>query len=238
MNIAYFLLPKNRVAYLYDDYTFRQGLEKMRHHGYTAIPVISRDGKYVGTVSEGDFLWRLLSDEQDSQRACSMKDLEQLCVRDILRETQYLPVRITVSMEELLSSAANLGAWDLLGGGVLADCLKHSRLDEAQSCIHALQVQLGRFEQELADVKLSGGIMLEVGGFLRFADIFVDDIFSGAMVLGRIRDARGQVSSVAQQLHGTMQTLCRLKAESLHRLGALQEERTQLLLQTEREQAG
>ena len=107
MNIAYFLLPKNRVAYLYGDYTFRQGLEKMRHHGYTAIPVISRDGKYVGTVSEGDFLWRLLSDEQDSQRACSMKDLEQLRVRDILRETQYLPVRITVSMEELLSSAMN-----------------------------------------------------------------------------------------------------------------------------------
>ena len=107
MNIAYFLLSKNRFAYLYDDYTFRQGLEKMRHHGYTAIPVISRDGKYVGTVSEGDFLWRLLSDEQDSQRACSMKDLEQLRVRDILRETQYLPVRITVSMEELLSSAMN-----------------------------------------------------------------------------------------------------------------------------------
>ena len=79
----------------------------MRHHGYTAIPVISRDGKYVGTVSEGDFLWRLLSDERDSQRACSMKDLEQLRVRDILRETQYLPVRITVSMEELLSSAMN-----------------------------------------------------------------------------------------------------------------------------------
>ena len=107
MNIAYFLLPKKRVAYLYDDYTFRQGLEKMRHHGYTAIPVISRDGRYVGTVSEGDFLWCLLSDEQDSQRACSMKDLEQLRVRDILRETQYLPVRITVSMEELLSSAMN-----------------------------------------------------------------------------------------------------------------------------------
>ena len=106
MNIAYFLLPKNRVAYLYDDYTFRQGLEKMRHHGYTAIPVISRDGKYVGTVSEGDFLWRLVSDDRDS-RTCSMKELEQLRVRDILRETQYLPVRITVSMEELLSSAMN-----------------------------------------------------------------------------------------------------------------------------------
>ena len=107
MNIAYFLLPKKRVAYLYDDYTFRQGLEKMRHHGYTAIPVISRDGKYVGTVSEGDFLWRLVADEGEGQRPCSLTALEQLQVRDILRETQYLPVRITVSMEELLTSAMN-----------------------------------------------------------------------------------------------------------------------------------
>ena len=45
MNIAYFLLPKSRTAYLYDDYTVRQGLEKMRYHGYAAIPVISRDGR-------------------------------------------------------------------------------------------------------------------------------------------------------------------------------------------------
>ena len=85
MNIAYFLLPKNSVAYLYDDCTFRQGLEKMRHHGYTAIPVITRDGQYVGTVSEGDFLWQLLDEERESSRPCSMKDLEQLKVRDILR---------------------------------------------------------------------------------------------------------------------------------------------------------
>ena len=105
MNIAYFLLPKVRVAYLYDDCTFRQGLEKMRHHGYTAIPVISRTGQYIGTVSEGDFLWRLLSGE-GAQR-CTMKDLEQLQVRDILRPNSYPSVRITVTMDELLESAMN-----------------------------------------------------------------------------------------------------------------------------------
>lgn len=104
MNIAYFLLPKNTVAYLYDDYTFRQGLEKMRYHGYTAIPVITREGQYVGTVSEGDFLWRLLSQE-DTSRPLSMKELEGLRVRDILDRDAYPPVRITVSMEELLNSA-------------------------------------------------------------------------------------------------------------------------------------
>ena len=107
MNIAYFLLPKNRVAYLYDDYTFRQGLEKMRYHGYTAIPVISRGGKYVGTISEGDFLWQILSNDAESRQIRSMKDLEQLHIRDLLRGNNYPPVRITVSMEELLSNAMN-----------------------------------------------------------------------------------------------------------------------------------
>ena len=103
MNIAYFLLPKGQVAYLYDDCTFRQGLEKMRHHGYTALPVISRIGQYVGTVSEGDFLWRILSE----QGPCTMRDLEQLQVRDLLRGNLYPPVRITVTMDELLESAMN-----------------------------------------------------------------------------------------------------------------------------------
>ena len=79
VNIAYFLLPKSRIAYLYDDFTFRQGLEKMRNRGYTAIPVITRDGRYVGTVSEGDFLWRLLDTDDPS-----MKKAEELRVRDII----------------------------------------------------------------------------------------------------------------------------------------------------------
>ena len=100
MNIAYLLTPKHRVAYLYDDNTIRQGLEKLRHHGRSAVPVIDRKGRYVGTVSEGDFLWRLLPD--DSRPLCTMKDMERLHVRDILRENPS--VRITAAIEELLES--------------------------------------------------------------------------------------------------------------------------------------
>ena len=105
LNIAYFLLPKNRVAFLYDDYTFRQGLEKMRHHGYTAIPVITREGRYVGTVSEGDSLWKLLAAEKGPLQERTMRDLEALPVRDIVRTDTYPSVGITISMEELLTSA-------------------------------------------------------------------------------------------------------------------------------------
>ena len=103
MNIAYFLHPKGQVAFLYDDYTFRQGLEKMKHHGYTAIPVISRTGQYVGTVSEGNFLWQLVQEENEVSH--TMKELEQLQVRDILDPSASPSVRITVTMDELLDSA-------------------------------------------------------------------------------------------------------------------------------------
>ncbi len=106
VNIAYFLLPKVSVAYLYEDFTFRQGLEKMRRNGYSAIPVITRDGQYAGTVSEGDFLWHLL-DERMALRVGFRANLEQLRIRDILRVDNYRPVRITVSMEELMHSVIN-----------------------------------------------------------------------------------------------------------------------------------
>lgn len=107
LNIAYFLIPKSKVAFLYDDFTFRQGLEKMRHHGYTAIPVISRSGQYVGTVSEGDFLWHLLQNVRDDTQVLTIKEVETLQVRDILGADKYPCVHITVSMDDLLASAMN-----------------------------------------------------------------------------------------------------------------------------------
>ena len=61
MNIFQFLTPKSSVAYVEDSSTLRQALEKMRHHGYTALPVIDNDGRYIGTVNEGDFLWDIVN---------------------------------------------------------------------------------------------------------------------------------------------------------------------------------
>ena len=59
MNIAFFLTPKNEVVCENQDATMRQVMEKMEHYGYTAIPIIDREGKYVGTLTEGDLLWKL-----------------------------------------------------------------------------------------------------------------------------------------------------------------------------------
>lgn len=107
MNIAYFLLPKNQVAYLYDDYTFRQGLEKMHRQEHAAIPVITREGKYAGTISEGDFLWHLIETNPEALTVHTMRDMESLYIKDILQTESYPPVRITVTMDELLHSATH-----------------------------------------------------------------------------------------------------------------------------------
>ena len=97
MNAAFFLIPKSQVATLEDDDTFRQGLEKMRYHGYTAIPVLTKQGKYVGTLSEGDLLWNLVD-----IGGASMEECEDLHIADILKPDRNPPVKITAKADELL----------------------------------------------------------------------------------------------------------------------------------------
>lgn len=100
MNVISLLTPKAQVGYLYEDYTVRQGLERMRVLGYTALPVLARDGRYVGTVSEGDFLWHILDKGNNSLRA-----MERSPLCSILREDFNPAVSIGVTMEQLVERA-------------------------------------------------------------------------------------------------------------------------------------
>ena len=100
MNVLMLLKPKKTVKYLYENNTLRQGLEKMRAHSYTAIPVISEDGKYAGTVSEGDFLYYLVDLHNNR-----INEKERHRVSDILRRGFNPAVRIDVTMEELHNRA-------------------------------------------------------------------------------------------------------------------------------------
>jgi len=100
MNIAFLLKPKSQVAYLVEGSSFRQGMEKLHRHGYTAIPVISRDGRYRGCISEGDFLWNIMS-----MGSLETHDLEQARIDDIISQDRMPPVRITANVEALLTRA-------------------------------------------------------------------------------------------------------------------------------------
>ena len=100
MNIAFLLTPKSQVTYIYEDSTFRQALEKLRHHGYSAVPVLTRDGGYAGTLSEGDFLWSMLE-----MGGASLADCEGIRGSDIKKTDRNRAVHITADTDELISRA-------------------------------------------------------------------------------------------------------------------------------------
>ena len=44
MNILFFLTPKALCSYIDDGCTLRQAMERMENSGYTALPVLDKDG--------------------------------------------------------------------------------------------------------------------------------------------------------------------------------------------------
>ena len=100
MNVVSLLTPKIQVVYLYEDYTIQKSLKILREHGFTAVPVLTREGQYVGTVSEGDFLWHFLDREDDSLRL-----QERGLLKEVLRPNFNPPVSVRVGMEALLERA-------------------------------------------------------------------------------------------------------------------------------------
>ena len=110
MNIASILIPKSMVTYLYDDFSFRQGLEKMRYHKRTAVPVVTRENQYVGTLSEGDFLWYLtdyMKNAEKNHKIVEFRDFETIALRELLKKDKNPPVRINTNYAQLLECALN-----------------------------------------------------------------------------------------------------------------------------------
>ncbi len=126
------------------------------------------------------------------------KELEEAISAGIYAE------QIAEGILKSLSSAESWGTFDLLGGGIIADAVKHNHLDEAQSQVEELQEALRRFKTELADVEIIADMQVNVDGFLRFADYFFDGLFADWSVMNRISEAQGRVEKVKGQIESVL----------------------------------
>lgn len=102
MNILFFLTPKSEVAHVHEEDSLRQVLEKMEHHGYTAVPLLSKDGKYIGTITEGDLLW-----EMKDKGFPSLYEMEEVSVMELKRRRDNEPVRARAVVEDLIGKVVN-----------------------------------------------------------------------------------------------------------------------------------
>lgn len=97
-NVLFFLKFKNTVRFFYDSITVGEALSMMKEYGYSAVPVISTRGVYMGSVSEGDFLWYLLENSES-------ENVLEASVGSIIRPEYMPPVSVNVSFADLLEAS-------------------------------------------------------------------------------------------------------------------------------------
>ena len=78
----------------------RQALERMKYHRYAAIPIIDDSGKYVGTLTEDDLLWKI-----KNTPGLTFKNTEKIQLNEIERYTQNKQVSVNAQMENLIARA-------------------------------------------------------------------------------------------------------------------------------------
>lgn len=100
MNIAFFLTPKSQVVHEKITSTLRRAMERMEYHRYTAIPLVDDKGKYIGTLTEGDILWKIKNDPD-----INLKNTEKILIKDVPRHVQAKAVSINSNIENLIIAA-------------------------------------------------------------------------------------------------------------------------------------
>lgn len=101
-SILFYLTPKSQVAFCIDNFTLRQVVEKMDYHHYTAMPILNKEGKYVGTITEGDLLWTIRE-----RNSLNYQASEQIPLQEINLKRKYKTVNISSSISNLLETVEN-----------------------------------------------------------------------------------------------------------------------------------
>ncbi|MBH1941868.1 CBS domain-containing protein [Mobilitalea sibirica] len=100
MNIAFFLTPKSEIVWVENTFTVRQTMEKMEHHRYSAIPILNKTGKYIGTITEGDLLWYFKNGLE-----ITFKDTSKISINTVKRYKDNKPISINSQIEDIISLA-------------------------------------------------------------------------------------------------------------------------------------
>lgn len=100
MNILLWLTPKSEVDYIVDDASLFKTLQTMQNRKFAAIPIISKNGKYVGTITSGDILG-CIKENFD----LSIKASADFPVRNVKRTRDNRAISVNATMDEVITLA-------------------------------------------------------------------------------------------------------------------------------------
>jgi hypothetical protein len=130
-----------------------------------------------------------------------------------------------------LKSARNWGTFDLVGGGLIATAVKHSKIDRARESVHHVQQLMRIFQRELADIDSRIDIDLDISSFLTFADYFFDGLIVDWVVQSRIGRSLDSAVQAAEQVHGIVQQLQVNLKETQSKRNYIEQEKHKLIEQ-------
>ncbi|MEK5027475.1 CBS domain-containing protein [Paenibacillus sp. FSL M7-1046] len=126
MEISSFLLPKDQVAFIASSISMLEAMEQLEQHYYSAIPIIDNEGKYVGTLSEGDLLWKLKNTAD-----LGFENMREVTVSEIQRHVHNESVEIHAQMEDMLTLAADQNFVPVVdGAGVFLGIIRRKDIIE------------------------------------------------------------------------------------------------------------
>ena len=106
-----------------------------------------------------------------------------------------------------LNSAKNWGIVDMLGGGLITDIIKHTKMNNAKTHMEQAKWDLESFGKELSDVAGYVSFKFNTADFLSFADYFFDGLLADWMMQDRINKARSQVDEAIRRVEYIMERL-------------------------------
>lgn len=142
-------------------------------------------------------------------------------------------LRVANDVATSLKHAEGLSVIDLLGNSFLSEVAKHETLDEAQKNMEELQVDLQRFNKELADVELRPQLQVSITQLLKFSDLMLDGLLTDETVQEGIQNALGQTDQTRDQILGLLRQLQTRLEEVRHRLIKVRQEMDELIVSIE-----
>ncbi|MEA4895461.1 MAG: hypothetical protein VB064_09365 [Oscillospiraceae bacterium] len=219
---------------------YDQALRDVEDIEHKISALLEERSKYVNCQSEYDRLFKQKKDLLIHDNAETAKKILELTEEIGLSKIKVKEVReairagsdVLLSLNSVLGSldsAAGWGTWDMLGGGLISDLAKHSKIDNAKYEIENTQRLLLEFKTELADVKISSDISIHIDGFAKFADFFFDGIFADWNMQTKINRSQESVLTVKIQVESVINKLKDMLASDENRINRLETEMNSLI---------
>lgn len=124
------------------------------------------------------------------------------------------------TLSEVISNINSAKDWshlDVLGGKFLLDFAKHEKLEETQTNIEQLQIQLQHFNRELSDISIRGSLQASIDRMLKFSDLFLESLSADLTIQEKILQSAKEADQTRDQILGVLRQLQTALEEVRHR---------------------